>query len=272
MDKPQLTGALAGITNGKIIRPIYALISGLPGVGKTTLASKAPSPVFLGLESGTYQLPVSRFPKAQTLADFLAQLRGLSTEKHPFKTIVLDTVDALEDLIWRQVCYEGKVESIGDYGGGYGLGYVRAMEIWRSILHELATVLVPRYHVLLTGHVAVKTFQDPNQASGYDRYQLKINEKAAGVIREAVDLMLFCTFRTDLIRDKKTKEVRALTDGTRVMYTEFRPAFLEAKNRFSLPFEMPLEWAPLAKAIRTFYDLNPTEETPKPEEPKNGSN
>jgi hypothetical protein len=69
--------------------------------------------------------------------------------------------------------------------------------------------------------------------------------------------MVFCTFRTDLIRDKKTKETRAVTDGSRVMYTEFRPAFLEAKNRFGLPFEMPLEWAPLAKAIKSFYDDKP---------------
>ena len=227
MDKPQFTGALAGITNGKMIRPIYGLISGLPGVGKTTLTSQAPNPIYLGLESGTYQLNVSRFPKAETLAEFLEQLRGVAVEKHPFKTIVLDSIDALEPLIWKQVCSEGKVESISEYGGGYGQGYLRAMEIWRSILHDLG-LLSTRFHVLLTGHVMVKTFQDPNLASGYDRYQLKVNEKAAAVVRESVDLMLFCTFKTDLIRDRKSKEVRALTDGTRVMYTEFRPAFLEA--------------------------------------------
>jgi hypothetical protein len=263
MDKPQEPGGLNGITRGKVLRPIYGLISGLPGVGKTTLASSAPDPIFLGLEAGTYQLDTSRFPKAHTLPEFLSQLVVLRTEKHSYKTIVLDTLDALEPLIWRQVCTEGGVESIEDYQGGYGKGYVRAVEIWRAVLAELEK-FTSRYHVLLIGHVMVKTFNDPGQASGYDRYQLKINDKAAAVVREAVDLMLFCTFKTSLIRNKKNPdEVRAVTDGSRVMYTEFRPAFLEAKNRFKLPFELPLEWAPLAKAIKAFY------EPPKsqPEEP-----
>jgi hypothetical protein len=254
----ELDGELAkiGVTHGKVLRPIYALISGLPGVGKTTLAAHAPEPIFLGLEPGTYQLHVYRFDRCHTLAEFFKQLDYLANKKTPFKTIVIDTLDALEVLVHKQVCQEGGVESIEEYGGGYGKGYVRAAEIFRSILARLDE-LANRFHILLIGHVQVKTFQDPNQASGYDRWVLKINDKAAGVIREAVDLMVFCTFRTDLIRDKKTKETRAVTDGSRVMYTEFRPAFLEAKNRFGLPFEMPLEWAPLAKAIKSFYDVKP---------------
>ena len=112
------------------LRGIPKQRAGLPDVGKTTLASQAPEPIFLGLESGTYQLSVSRFSKAHTLSEFLGQLKALQSEKHPFKTIVLDTVDALEPLIWKQVCTEGGVNSIEDYGGGYGKGYVRAGEIW----------------------------------------------------------------------------------------------------------------------------------------------
>jgi hypothetical protein len=253
-----LTGPLAGITTGKMLRPIFALISGLPGVGKTTLASKSPSPIFLGLESGPYQKDVARFPKAQTLSEFLAQLNGLKTEKHPFKTIVLDTLDALEVLVWKQVCAEGGVTSIEDYQGGFGKGYVRAAEIFRAIMAQLEE-FAPRFHLLLIGHVHVKTFNDPALPSSYDRYILKINERAAGVVRESVDVMLFCMFRTDLVREKKSRDVRAVTDGTRVMYTEFRPGFLEAKNRFNLPYEMPLDWEPLAKAVKAYY------EQPKPE-------
>lgn len=249
------------ITTGKKLKPIYGLISGLPGVGKTTLASKAPAPIFLGLEEGTYQLDVSRFPQAQSLKELLDQITLILNETHPFKTVVLDTVDRLEALVWNQVCREGRVDTINDYGGGYGQGYIRAGEIFRGIMGETAK-LAARYHTILTGHVMVKPFNDPQLSGSYDRYQLKIHDKAAGIIRESLDLMLFCNFKTEMVRDRKTKEVRAITDGTRAMYTEFRPAWLEAKNRFGLPFEMPMEWTALAKAIRAFYD-----ETPKPEEP-----
>jgi hypothetical protein len=249
----ELTGALAGVSQGVMIRPIFALISGLPGVGKTTLASQAPSPIFLGLGNETYQKNVARFPKAQTLADFFGQVRGVASETHPFKTVVLDTLDALEVLVWKQVCAEGNVTSIEDYQGGFGHGRIRAGEIWRAIMIELEQTIAPRFHTLLIGHTTTKTFQDPNQASGYDRYQLRIDDRAAAVIRETVDLMLFCMFRTDLVRNKK-HEVRATTDGARVMFTEFRPAFFDAKNRFNLPFEMPLTWGPLAKAIKAYYE------------------
>jgi hypothetical protein len=264
MDKLELTSEFSDVTQGKIIRPIFAALYGLNGVGKTTLASQAPTPIFLGLESGTFQLPVARFPKCRTLADFFGQLGRLATLAHPFKTIVVDTVDRLEALIWQQVCQEDNIESIEHYQGGFGKGYVRSAEIFRRIIEELSE-LASRFHILLIGHVVVRSYQDPALASGYDRYQLKIHERAAGVIREAVDLMAFCTYRQELIRgDKKNKAgTRALTDGSRVLYTEFRPAF-DAKNRFGLPFEMPLEWAPLAKAIRGYYD----NDKPKTEEPE----
>ena len=38
------------------------------------------------------------------------------------------------------------------------------------------------------------------------------------------------------------------------MYTESRPAF-DAKNRFDLPFAMPLDWKTFGDAIRVFYGL-----------------
>jgi hypothetical protein len=259
----KLTGLLSTITQGKRLKPIYGMISGLPGVGKTSFCAQAPNPIFLGLEEGTYQLDVSRFPQAKSIKELLDQINALSSEAHPYKTVVFDTVDRIEELIWNQVCREGHVDSITEYAGGFGQGYVRACEIWRGVMGE-ASKLSQRFHVLLTGHVMVKAFQDPALSGGYDRYQLKIHEKSAGVIRESLDLMLFATFRTELVRDRKTKEVRALTDGSRTMYTEFRPSFLEAKNRYNLPFEMPLDWKILSRTIRAFYNSKPAEESPKP--------
>ena len=38
------------------------------------------------------------------------------------------------------------------------------------------------------------------------------------------------------------------------MYTESRPGF-DAKNRFNLPFVMPLDWKAFGAAVRAFYGL-----------------
>lgn len=257
----KLEGVLASITKGKVKRPVYILIYGVDGVGKSTFAAAAPNPVFVGTEAGSYQLEVARFPKAQTFAEFCAQLDGLATLKHSFRSVIIDTVDWLEPLVWQQVCSEGGVDSIENYLGGFGKGYLRAAELWRSHILSRFEILAERYHVILIGHAMVKTFNDPNQSSGYDRYQLKLNDKAAALLRESVDAVLFATYRIDMVRAKAKKENRAISDGSRMMFTENRPGF-DAKNRFELPFEMPLKWEPFGKSVLAFY------ESKKPELPE----
>jgi hypothetical protein len=107
-------------------------------------------------------------------------------------------------------------------------------------------------HVLLIGHAQIKSFQDPELPTAYDRYQLKINDKAAALVREAADAVLFARFETELV--KTNGKTRVYGEGNRIMYTESRPGW-DAKNRFNLPFCMPLDWKTFGDAIRGFYGL-----------------
>jgi AAA domain-containing protein len=245
------TDILSTISRGKRPRHIFALFYGTDGVGKTTVCSHAPNPIFIGAEKGTEQLDVARFPQTDSITELLAQIRGLQTEKHGFQTVVLDSLDWVEPLIWRSVCQEAKVEHIEQAFGGYGKGYVRALDIWRTLIKELS-VLNHKMHVLLIGHAQIKSFQDPELPTAYDRYQLKINDKAAALVREAADAVLFARFETELVKTGKT---RAYGEGNRIMYTESRPGW-DAKNRFNLPFCMPLDWKTFGDAIRAFYGLS----------------
>jgi len=250
--KPELGGFLAGITYGKQVKPIFVLMHGPDGVGKTTFASQAPEPVFVGLEKGSDQLNVARLPRPETLGVFLDQLAGLTNQQHPFKTVVIDSVDWLEPLIWRQVCAEGQVKTIEDYAGGFGKGYIRALEIWRGVVERISA-LANRFHVVLIAHSKIKRFDDPKLPTGYDRYIIAINEMAAAAVRQTVDAVLFASF------NEKVKQVaksgsgnRGLGEGERILFTEHRPAF-DAKNRFNLPFELPLEWRAFAEHVKKFY-------------------
>jgi hypothetical protein len=240
------------VTKGRRPRYIWALIYGTDGVGKSTLCSHAPNPIFVGAEKGTEQLDVARFPQTESISDLFAQLRTLQTEKHEYQTVVLDSLDWVEPLIWKAVCDEGKVENIEQFGGGYGKGYVRALDLWRVLIKELA-LLNQNMHVLLIGHAQIKSFQDPELPTAYDRYQLKINDKAAALVREAADAVLFARFETELVRATGAK-AKVRGEGKRIMYTESRPGF-DAKNRFNLPFVMPLDWKTFGDAIRTFYGI-----------------
>ena len=268
--KTELGGFLAGITYGKVIRPIFVLIHGPDGVGKSTWASQAPEPVFVGTETGSEQLNVARLPRPETLGAFLDQLAGLANQEHPFKTIVIDSIDWLEPLIWRQVCAEGQVRTIEDYAGGFGKGYIRALEIWRGILERIAA-LSKRFHVVLIAHSKIKRFDDPKLPTGYDRYIIAINEMAAAAVRQSVDAVVFASF------NEKVKQVaksgagnRGLGEGERILFTEHRPAF-DAKNRFGLPFELPLEWRAFAERVKQFYFGNGGGQTEGAEVSKLGS-
>jgi KaiC/GvpD/RAD55 family RecA-like ATPase len=72
------------ITKGRRPRYIWALIYGTDGVGKSTLCSHAPNPIFVGAEKGTEQLDVARFPQTESISELFAQLATLQTEKHEF--------------------------------------------------------------------------------------------------------------------------------------------------------------------------------------------
>jgi len=251
----ELGGYLANISYGRVVRHIFCAIYGPNGVGKSVWASQAPNPVFIDFESGTEQLDVARLPKPETLGEFRNLISGLSNQEHPFKTLVIDPLDYVEGLIWQQVRSEDpmKPKSIEQAFGGYGKGYVRSLEIWRGILSDLIR-LVTKMHVVLIGNCTIKRFDDPKLPNAYDRYILQLNSLAAGAVRQAVDALLFATF-DEKVRELSKATGKGVGDGTRVVFSEHRPAF-DSKNRFNLPFEMALEWKAFALAVKTFYFNN----------------
>lgn len=246
----ELGGFLSGITYGRRARPIFCVIYGPDGVGKSTWAAQAPFPVFCGTENGTYQLDVPRLPRPETLVEFRNQLKGLQNQEHPFRTLVVDSLDWLEPLIWKKVCQDADVKTIQEYLGGYGNGFNRAAEVWRELLGEIEFV-TRKMHVVLICHSKVKRFDDPNFTAGYDRYIMAINEQAAAAVRQAVDAVLFANFRVQ-VREVSKHVGKGIGEADRGLYTERRPAF-DAKNRFGLPFELKLEWVDFAQRVKAFY-------------------
>lgn len=120
------------ITRGVRREPPRIVLHGAPGIGKSTLASRAPSPVFLDLEHGTLQMDVSRADGIDSWEALLGALRALATEAHDFRTVVIDTLDRAEWLCWQHLCQRERVNSIELVGKGYGRGYVAAYEQFRA--------------------------------------------------------------------------------------------------------------------------------------------
>jgi hypothetical protein len=257
-----MTNILQNIQRGPVQNPFKIVLYGLEGVGKSTFAADAPSPVFLDVEGGTEDLDVARLPKVTTFQGVRESIAALVKEKHDFKTFVLDTVDWLESLIWEHVCQQNKVASIEDIG--YGKGYTAALELWRGFLADLDVLRARRgMHIILLAHSHIRGFRNP-AGDDYERYELKLNPKASGLIKEWPSAVLFARYETYTHTDKN-KRTRAVGDGSRIISTEPRPAW-DAKNRYGLPEEIPLSWAEFESCARSRAPVEPVKATADLEE------
>ena len=243
---------LSKITRQKRRRPVFAVLYGPPGVGKSTFGASMPEPVFIPCERGLDQITVDKFPAPGTLAEFGSYLKAIDEETDDYQSVVIDTGDALELLITDAVCEEGKVKSLEEFGGGYGKGAARAKEYWARLLTRL-TRMSEKRNILLICHSHLRTVNDPMLQAAYDVYEMKIAPKSAELIRQSVDLILFARMATTVTKEtQKARKGRALVSGDREMYTQPTTG-LESKNRFDLESPIEFSWEALNEGIEKFY-------------------
>lgn len=247
---------LSEVQTGKQIGPQIHVVAGINGVGKTTWAASFPGCLVLDLEKGSEHLDVARVPasKMKYLADFRSVLNDLIATKHEYKTIAIDSAEALEGLINDQVCKDGSVESIEEFAGGYGKGYVRSREIMREIMFDLRSLQAKGVTTVIVAHTQVKTHTDPATNQTYDRVIMRCNDKMAALIRDLADNVFYATYK--VFTTKENNRTKAFGDGQRIMYTQWRPGF-DAKNRLDLPHELDLSYDAFAEACGNNPEVNP---------------
>lgn len=239
--------------------PDRILLTGTEGVGKTSWAAGAPAPIFICAEDGMPRAlsEVPRFPAPQTFEEVLDAIASLTEGEHEFKTVVIDTVDWLEPLVWESVCRKNGWESIES--PGYGKGYAAASDEWRRLLVALDRLRSKqRMEVILLAHAAIRTFQNPS-GNDYSRYEAKLHKGAAALVREWCDTNLFAIHEEFGGADKSGKPTKkGISTGRRVVHTE-RTAAWDAKNRHGLPAELALDYAEYAKAREAGEPASPAD-------------
>lgn len=245
---------LSQVKKGKVAKPHLVLIYGPDGVGKSTFGAEAPGAIFLGTEDGTSHLDVSRFPIPKNFSEVLQALDELVTSKHEYKTLVIDSLDWMEPLVTGQVCADYNVDSIEKAAGGYGKGYVEAVKYWSKMMDRVRAIRERGMNTIVIAHSQVKTFNDPLLAQPYDRYQLKLNEKAAALWREFVDVVLFCNYET--VQKTENNRTKAFSSPNRYAWSE-RSAGADAKNRLGLPPKFSLSYEEFSKHAQTANPEDP---------------
>ena len=230
------------LSRGKIARPQKAVIYGPEGVGKSTLASHLPSPVFLDTEGGTHHLDVVRFPDARTWDDVTSAAAQLARGDHEFKSFVIDTADWLEKRLAEHLCRKASKESIEDFG--YGKGYVLVAEEFAKFLASLDTLLHGGTHIVFLAHSTVRKFESPDQVGSYDRYELKLSKQVAPLLKEWADLILFTNYVTKVAESDSGRR-RGIGGRERVIMTTHCAAY-DAKNRHGLEEKLAFNYESIA--------------------------
>lgn len=228
------------IISGKQDIARRVMLYGTHGIGKTTVAARLPECIFVQTEDGMAGVEADRFPIARDLDAVLASLRSLYASSHTYQTVVIDSADWLERLIWQEVCSEKGKDNIEDIP--YGKGYTFALDYWRRVLRGLDALReTKRMGVVLLAHSAITRFESP-ETDAYDRFSPRLHKSASALVQEWCDEVLFATYR---VRTRTTGEgfnrrTKAIGDGERVLHTCERPSHV-AKNRLSLPCELAFD-------------------------------
>lgn len=228
--------------------PPRVVIHGAQKIGKSTFAAGAYRPIFLPLEDGLSGIETDAFPLLRTYKEVDAALMSLYSEKHDFGTLVIDSTDWLEPLIWRHVCETNGWASIEQ--PGYGKGYIEATALWRTFLDKLNTLRTDRgMAIILIAHSAVKRFEAPD-SEAFDRYELKLQKGALGLVVEWADAILFAQEEAAIKKETtgQNTRTRAVSTGRRIVNCNAKPSFI-AGNRYALPDVLPLDWNAVVAAM-----------------------
>jgi hypothetical protein len=236
---------------------------GSPGIGKSTLASHFPRPLFLLTEDN--ELPgIKALKVATNFMDFWNSVKALlALEEIPFDTIVVDSISKLDTLI---VEYILEKEPAGKNGvkpttltsacGGYGAGFMRAESIHRALKAMLDKFKERGIAVIYIAHMQHGTVKPPD-GEDYSNYTIVMNhDRSRHVWIDDVDCVLFCKLKSYTTSLDSGRMMVKSTDE-RIVLTGVNDSFV-SKNRFGMPAEIKMSFESIAKHI-PYYGVHADE-------------
>lgn len=216
------------------------MIYGLSGVGKSTLASKLKSPIFIDMEGGLNYMNVDRTPTLTKVDEFytvLAELYNTAKDgKREYDTIVVDSADWLVRKVVEKAAGIDKTkldETLNRSNGGYGNGkQVLENHIRTKLLPMLVLLNKQGYGICLIAHADRKTLMS-SEGNDVEQITPKIDVNTMNVFVEWCDNVFY--LKKDIA-------------GERILVLESDDVAL-AKNRLGLTGEVKLSETDINKLL-----------------------
>lgn len=225
-------------------RPNRLHVYGMPGIGKSTLASKFPAPIFMAFDDGQYKIAgAKKFPvKPESFSEVLDGIHFLETDEHKYQTLVFDLIEGIEPLIYKQVVAErvnskgSKVRSIDEFG--FQDGYRMAVDYWRTFTTALERMQRARnIEVIFLSHEVTRSVKNPN-GEDYMRAEPNVHRNAVDYLYGWTDYVLQAT--KEVYTTTSRNRVKGHSDGVHILRSAGQPAYV-AKRRTALPDPLELD-------------------------------
>jgi hypothetical protein len=245
MSEEKLSG-LGLIRKNKPGKP-RIVIHGLSGVGKTTFFANAKNPIFIQAENGLGYLDVEvdAFPENPSFDDMLGYLDTLINEDHQYKTLVIDSIDWMENAIYDKLLEQNPGKSLATIEGGYGKGYIKAYEMFNLVLKKLDALSRKGMVIGLICHSKIKKIEDPRADHPYDTYDLALQSNNNADIRAKVlEWCDYCGFATQktVFSSKGENKVKATQTNNRELCFK-KDAAYTSKARTDMGDKVDLDWS-----------------------------
>lgn len=222
--------------------PVICTILGDAGLGKTSLAATFPKPIFMRAEDGLQSIDISQrpdaFPVIQGVDDVWKQLTGLISEEHDYKTLVIDSVTALERLFAQHIIDNDpkKPASINVALGGYGNGPMAVAAMHQRVRKAAGLLREKRgMHVVFIAHAEVETLSPPD-GEDYSRFSLRLSKRSVAPYTDDVDMVAFVKLQT-FTKESDGEKRKAISTGDRVIVAHATASNV-SKNRYGLEEEI----------------------------------
>ena len=203
----------------------------------------------LNIEDGLGDIDCTKTEKLESFGAVCKAIEWATSSK--YRTVVLDTTDWLERLIFNQVATDAGKPNITEIG--FGKGYGEAVRKWEYVLGALEAARLKGKGIILLAHARVVRFENP-ETQAYDRYELDLHKSSSGMLQEWCDEVLFASFRVfTRTEDQGFGKERTIALGGKERYIRTNEsATAVAKNRLRLPDELPMSWAAYAQYLANY--------------------
>lgn len=229
------------------------LLYGAPKIGKSTFCSRAEDALFIATEPGLNHLETYNI-RVNSWREFLEAMALIAKGNHPFKTIVIDTVDKLCDFCEQELCAQNNVVSLSDFafGKGYALYKTEMSRVFQK-------VFALNMGVILTSHTQLTEVDTPQ--GRITRWTPTFPKRIQDVIIPMVDIIGFAQNVVSLNEKGERAEERVLQTKTSSLW--------EAGDRTGrLPETIPFKYAIFERELMKSVDAKKSAKKAQPAQPK----